>query len=257
VASVYRTVDALAERLGRSKRVYRPTLASTVVSGLFGLVLVCYALAALEATVSDEAAFAPAALFWIFVFGVAGAGLLAHALRSRGLSFELREHGFVHRAGRVETVARWDELSEVRATLSLRHNSRSGRFGYVVSLAGGRKVELPHALEGIDDIRARLDEETVRTLLPRAIADVEAGRAVAFGPFVATGEGLAFGGEALPWREVTGATTVRGVLAVGDKAKVTLLPKRDGVLAWAKAQYVDVPNGALLVALVDHFKGGR
>jgi hypothetical protein len=54
-----------------------------------------------------------------------------------------------------------------------------------------------------------------------------------------------------------GAVVVGATIAVGNRSDgVRVLPKRDGIVAWAKEAYADVPNGAVLLALVERLKEG-
>jgi hypothetical protein len=257
VDAPYRTVDTLTERLGASFRVHRLSVLASAGTLLLATTLLVPPLLVLDEIATGTAeSMTPLELVLAPVLFAAAICLFVRFFRTRDLRLDLRLHGFVHRARGVETVVPWEDVTRIRAIVSVLHSSRSGRFGYVVTSKGGAKVELPYAFEGIQEIRGVLERECARHLLPAAVAEIEARRPVSFGPFVATSAGLSYDERMLPWNEIKGAAVVRGMLAVGDKVDgIGLLPKREGVIAWARAPYVAIPNGPVLLALVEHLKG--
>jgi len=185
---------------------------------------------------------------------IAALGLIARTLRSRGLHLELRQHGLIHRARGVEVGVLWEDVAELR--VSRRNIRRWERNACTLVATNGRRLELTDELTGIAEVCSRVEQENVRRQLPRALAGVHAGRAVAFGPFAVTREGLSHRERLLTWKEVGGAAVVKGLLAIGDATRgIRILPKHDGIIAWARQRYAEVPNAALLLTLVEHLAG--
>jgi hypothetical protein len=256
VAAPYRTVDTLAERLGSSIRVHRRSASATVVTLVIvaGLLVPPYILLA-NIVSGKTVPMTPFELFLAPTLCCVAIGLLVALFRARDLQLDLRTHGFVHRVRGVETGVPWEEVTGIAPTVGIRHTARAGRFGYTITTKRGARIEIPHTFEGMPALSGVLETQCVRHLLPVALAEIEARGSVAFGPFSAARAGLSFDGRTLSWSDVKGAAVVRGMLAVGDKVNgIGVFAKRDGIVAWAKAPYVDVPDGPVLLALVEHCK---
>ena len=256
MAAPYRIVDARVERLGPSLRVHRRSAGATVVSLLLAsslLVPPFFVIADISSGTTES--MTPSGFLFALFLACAAVSILVHVFRTRDLRIDVRTHGFVHRVRSIETGVPWEDVAAIVATVGIRHSARSGRFGYILTTRGGARIELPHTFEGMVELRSVLEKECVRHLLPVAVAELRAHRPVSFGRFIATHAGLSFDDRALPWSAVKGAAVVRGWLAVGDRGNgIGVLPKRDGIVAWAKAPYVDVPDGPVLLALMEHFK---
>lgn len=199
-----------------------------------------------------------AAVVFIPVFSLISMGaalvLVVRTFRSRDLSLDLRELGFIRRAAGVETECLWDDVRDLR--LTWRHIRRWRLDGCTVTLNDGRRIALTDELEDIREIRATVERECVSRLVRSSLAAIDAGRPVPFGPFVATREGLGHRQRELPWKDVQGAKILNTKIAVGDRTQgISLLPKRDGIVAWAQEPYEDVPNAAVMLAVVDRLKG--
>ncbi len=175
------------------------------------------------------------------------AALTVYMVRSRGLQLELRRHGLIHRTHRRMVAMLWDDVVELRVT---RRNLRrwSGDSCTLVS-RDGQRLELTDQLSGVDEISARLERDHVLRLLPGCVSAVKEGRTVAFGPFTVSAEGLAHRDRRLAWKEVGGGGTAGHLLVVGDvRNGIRVLPK--GIVAWAREPYDEIPNAAVLLALV-------
>jgi hypothetical protein len=258
----YRSVDAELERLGSSTHEYRRSKLAIARAFLLASVALTLSFSLLGDVVAIVTRGSPNYLFPAMVsfpLGLVMAGfavlLVGRALHPRGLSLDLRALGFIHRLRGVETVVLWEEVARIDVTWkSVR---RFARDTCAVTTRDGRRVELTEQLAGIAEVRGVVERECTRCLLPVALKEIEAGRAVSFGPFVATSEGLAHGEDELDWEDVKGALIVRGMIAIGDTTdRVRVLPKRGGVVAWATAGYADVPNAAVLLALVERLTEG-
>jgi hypothetical protein len=252
----YRSADLKLERFGavvaqhrHSKLAVLRSIAILVGLSVVGVTAWSSAVDLLE---SDRLDGIVVALVIGVIACTAALGVIVRALRSRGLHLELRQHGLIHRARGVEVGMLWEDVAELR--VSRRNVRRWERNACTLLATNGRRLELTDELTGIADVCTRVEHENVRRQLPRALADVQAGRVVAFGPFVVTSDGLSHREHLLAWNEVGGAAVVQGFLVIGDATRgIRILPKRDGIIAWARERYAEVPNAAVLLAVVKHF----
>jgi hypothetical protein len=259
MASVpYRTADATLARFGAVVARYGHSKLAIVRSFVMLAVLSLLGVSSCVAAVDQLQGGRSDGIVVNLAVGVimctAALGVIVRALRSRGLHLELRQHGLIRRARGAEVGMLWEDVAEVR--ISRRNVRRWERNACTLLATDRRRLELTDELSGIAEVCSRVEQENVRRQLPRALADVQAGRAVAFGPFAATRDGLSHRERLLPWKEVGGAAVVQGLLVIGDTTRgIRILPKRDGIIAWARHRYADVPNAAVLLALVEHSSG--
>lgn len=253
----YRSADVTLERFGavvsrhgHSKLAVLRSVAIVVVLSLVGL----SALASLASQEPGEGTVAP---FVILIIACAAAvALVVRALGSRGMHLELRERGLIRRARRGEVGMLWDDVIELR--VSRRNVQRWVRDRCALLAADGGRLALTDELSGIAGVCSRIEGECARRQLPRVLSELDAGRAVAFGPFALTADGIAHGARRLTWKEVGGATVVAGLIVIGDATHgIRILPKRGGLIAWARERYEEVPNAAVLLTVVERSAGGR
>jgi hypothetical protein len=241
---------ALVESYGRSKRA---ALRSVAIMGFLLLMGLEACLSSLDG-LDDRAADTSVVGMLVGATALLVATFFARRMLAlRGLRLELREHGLVYRVRRAETVMLWDDVSSV--TVTRRNIRRWARDRCVLVARDGGRLVLSDPLQNIAALCSRVEEETVRRLLPRAMADLQAGHALAFGPFEVTKDGLAHASRGLAWNDVADALAMKGVLVVSDRHGIRVLPKRDGIIAWAKAPCDQVPNAAVLLRLVQQLKG--
>jgi hypothetical protein len=259
----YRAAGSLLERLGPRIRLHRRSNLTVLRTLVYVCILLVIAvpcvLEAFDILRINQETHAPVSVLVTVLSSLLpgltaptlAAWLVVRAYRSRDISLDLRKLGFVHRRGGVETTVFWEDVVRFQAT------GWSGPFGWTLSRKGGERLHLTRELDGFTSIGAVVSEECVRHLLPAALADLDARRSLRFGPFLVTQEGLAFEGRKPAWADVRVAVCIRRMLAIGDAADgVRALPKREGVLCWAKAAFVDVPNAPALMALVDRLGAG-
>jgi hypothetical protein len=253
----YRSADVTLERFGavvsrhgHSKLAVLRSVAIVVVLLLVGL----SALASLASLEPGEGIVAPFVI--LIIACTAAVSLVIRALGSRGVHLELRERGLIRRGRGGEVGMLWDDVIELR--VSRRDVRRWLRDGCTLLAADGRRFALTDELSGMAGVCSRIEEESVRRQVPRVLADLDAGRGVAFGPFELTTDGIAYGARRLAWKEVGGATVVAGLIVIGDATRgIRILPKRGGLIAWARERYEEVPNAAVLLSVVERSAGGR
>jgi hypothetical protein len=253
----YRAEDSSKERFGALVESYgRSKLALLRSVAIMGFLLLIGLNACLSSLDGPDDRAVDTWVVGIFVGATAFLAVLLFGLRMfalRGLRLELREHGLVYRVRSAETVMLWDDVAQV--TVTKRDIRRWVRDRCVLVARDGGRLVLSDQVQGIVAICSRVEEETVRRLFPQALADLQGGHALAFGPFQVTKERLAHASRSLAWNDVAGAVVMKGVFVVSDKHGIRVLPKRDGIIAWAKARCDEVPNAAVLLRLVQQLKG--
>jgi hypothetical protein len=254
----YRAAGAVEPQLGALVDSYAPsTLAGVRSVVLFGVLLLLGILTLASTFGGLDNRPADTLVFGLLAGMACCLGAVGVAVRwraTRGMHLEVREHGLTYRVGSRETVLLWEDVAEVRVT---RTNVRRWDLGGCVLVGkDGNRIVLTSQLRGIDAIGSTVERESVRRQVPRVLAELDAGRTVPFGPFAVSKAGLAHGSRELAWRDVAGATVGNGIIAIGDTTRgIRVLPKRGGLIAWAGASYDEVPNAAVLLALVQRLKG--
>jgi hypothetical protein len=162
--------------------------------------------------------------------------------RNRGLRVRVYEHGFVClRQGRT-SACRWDDVTRVWQVIRC-YGRNYWRWIEVRSRQGDKwvfdnRTDLLDNFWGLTDV---IENEVARRMLPRALADIRAGRPWLFGDLRLTRDGLEYGGEFLPWRQFKEASCDGLAIAF----------RRHGAWqAWKRIGTDQVPNLRLLLTLV-------
>lgn len=95
------------------------------------------------------------------------------------------------------------------------------------------------------EVRRALQEEATRVHLPRALAELDAGRAVEFGSATVSPQALTLDGKEIPWSEISALSIKKGFLNI----------KRDGKFFRTSLQLSYIPNFSVLASLVRHYSG--
>lgn len=227
----------------------------TVLAGVVGAVLLPLATPA-EGLETKEDLAAMAVGLWIFagVCAVMLALIVRKTLRQRRVRLRLHERGFLfHDETRRTQVFLWDEIASFLAEVSsvTAHGLVTTTFRkYTLHKATGETLRLAWNVEirDIERVADRIAEETLRRLLPRALATVEGGGMVPFGDWTVTREHLASGPDArLPWDEVRDIEAREGVIVVREHGR------RFG--SWARMAYGKMPNAHVFLPLADALRG--
>jgi hypothetical protein len=255
----FRTADSTFERFGAVIAQYGRSKLAVLRSAGLVIALCLIGLSAFTSTVDLLEGGEPERSVASLVVGVvtfaAAAAVIVRALGFRGLHLELRQHGLIRRVGGVEVGMLWEDVAELR--VARRSIRRWTRWGCSLRSGDGRRLELTDQLARIAEVCSRVEHESVARLLPRVLTDLEAGRAVAFGPFVVTRNGVEHRERHLAWAKVAQARVMGRLLVIGDATNgIRVLPKRDGIMAWAPELYAEVPNAAVLLAVVKRLASG-
>jgi hypothetical protein len=90
-------------------------------------------------------------------------------LRFRGVSLTLYENGLIYRKAGKEYAVGWDQVATYVQDVACR-----------ITRVDGQVIEFGHSVEGLDEIAAVVQEETLKLLLPQVEEAIESGAAVQF-----------------------------------------------------------------------------
>jgi hypothetical protein len=139
---------------------------------------------------------------------------------------------------------------QLRARSSKERSSTTGLAAVQLILADylGREFVFDNNVADLKRLRERVEEYTLKHLLPPALEAVREGGIVSFGPVSVSQEGLQIGAEQLPWERYDRGEAARGrltIYAVGQSKP------------FCKVATADVPNSHVLLALADAMRDER
>lgn len=184
----------------------------------------------------------------------------------RSLRFFVFSWGVSWINGPDEISARWDEVTHVWRAIT-RHSVNGSPtytdYRYTLRLADGRSRSFRGVLPArrarasgtvrlkptpgmttpvtIEQLGRLLETGVTRVQLPKAIDRLNAGQPVSFGPLTLSPSGIAVGDQSLPWSEVEGVQTRKGMVSVRKSGKW---------LVWKRVPVSDIPNFSVFDALV-------
>jgi Family of unknown function (DUF6585) len=91
------------------------------------------------------------------------------SIRGRGASLSLYEHGLSFRRGGKESTAAWDEIDSYMQESACRINTKDGEV-----------IEFGQGLTDADEIAQKIQEETLKLMLPQVQLAIRNGSTVAF-----------------------------------------------------------------------------
>jgi hypothetical protein len=244
-----------AERLGRPRfRVERPTLPADPYRPAFIAFLAC-----IPGTLCIVVGpLFPRFLGLVWVGGWVGFAVwwIARQLRRTKVHAVVYTGGFVLDDGRRFTVWHWEDVAALNTqnfdfhiynffvqvnrflATSYRLRHRDGTEYRFWSTQGPRAAQFGRLVQN----------ETHARMLPAALARLQAGESVDFGPFRMEPTGLAFHGHSVPWSEVGRVTVRQGKLLIDGVGA-------GGATATARLEVVD--NCHVFLSLLDQKLGGR
>ncbi|MEU6718102.1 DUF6585 family protein [Nonomuraea sp. NPDC046802] len=275
-ASPYDSVEHAARDAGMGERrsVFRPVRPSPAAPFIVAIpVLLCGGFIFYLLTVSGLIA----SFFGIVIIvgGLVAIGAAAVGIRMRwndyrsGQELHIYDGGAIVRGKRdLIFPFRWEET---RLLVSVIRRGHGAAYTYSYALLGsgnrpvvmGQNVMLVSVLtntadeanygdlvtaplfDRIGEWGPMLEEGVTRAHLPRALAELSAGRPVEFGPVTATPHALTIGRTEIPWGDISGVTIDNGHLYI----------KRAGKLFATSQQVSHIPNFLVLVALVREYTG--
>ncbi|MGI5166892.1 DUF6585 family protein [Spirillospora sp. CA-253888] len=243
--------QAPARRLGDPVRDFDPrpgrrrALAWLVLLGLAGAALV--PAAALYLAAGRPLLGVPAALLAVGYLGTTAWILARGALRGRGTVVTLHNGGLaVTRSGRSDIYV-WDDLVAVAVSGVQRARHARTRWRFTVATARGGTLEFGDELPDVRLLGEAVIAEVTERAVPRALAALEAGRTVRFGPFAVGPGGVDKEGRRVPWAALRDVVIANGVVAVRSADGVRELTALTGY----------TPNAVALAELCRRITAGR
>ncbi len=153
-----------------------------------------------------------------------GGGLGLLAIFSGALAWRRRPPTIrVHRRGL--SLVRGSSLERVEWRDVRRIHTNAVRYGLpllplsreaevTLELLDGRRIRLPHTLDGFLELVETVKRHVYPGLLTEYTAAFNQGRPLAFGPIVLTAQGVQQGKQVLPWQSISQATLIDGRLTV-------------------------------------------
>jgi len=189
-----------------------------------------------------------ASLLGVVFLGV-GPLALFFALRNRRLQAVTGNEGVALIENDVVSLCRWSEVATVTESQivgdlqSVLQASVRGEDHYFrVRCRDGTELVFRNFLDDLPWLAKILQRETLPHLMPPAVAALEKGEVLYFGPLVLDQEGIRSGEERrLAWDEVEDMKVANAVLLVMQRGKRW---------AWFKTPLGEVPNAHVLLALV-------
>jgi hypothetical protein len=178
-----------------------------------------------------------------------GPVLVLHARKYRRLHAIAGSEGVALVENDAVSSCRWQEVHTVQETRLvgemqsvLQASARGEDHYFRVTCRDGKELVFRNFLDDLSWLGQIIHHETLPYLLPPAVAALEKGESLDFGPLCVDPEGLRSAPEKLlSWEEVKEVTVANGLL------KVTRMGK---LWAWFKTPLSQVPNAHVLLALV-------
>ena len=200
-----------------------------------------------------------ASFAWPSIIGLAGAAQLLIGMRAVALIY--KDRLVVQQGSRTEDIL-WDDVEAVYVCTQ-KGNSDS-LFSYLpgnhqavwvetevplakfwmewteVHTRDGRVIRLPSTISDYENLSRAVQQATSARLVPKAIADLRAGRAVEFGPLTVAVDGFKVGNFRLLWDDHQCSWAEGGQIMTIDKLGIRVGPEvlTEQVPNWAVASYL-------------------
>ena len=180
----------------------------------------------------------------VIVAAAAGIWCLLWFLFYVRVRVEVCQHGICITPGRSR--ARWDEVHEIYYA-SRRLRNTPERQSLQLRTSGGKRVNLPHRFQDMDQLISIVRERVEPLLLDKATRTLELERRVSFGPLVTiTHDGLMLGRRrtTLPFDQIKSCGVIGPQFRVLDQSKTLIF-----------ARLVElIPNATVIGRLVDKLR---
>jgi hypothetical protein len=176
-------------------------------------------------------------LMWGFLFAVVAAGLALPVLPFLKLdlaAYAVTRDALVIARDDEYTVIPWAAVTQVNAPRAL-------------VTADGQTFHLPLNVEGPVRLFDAVLVRVAQRLVPPALAHVHAGGSVILGPFAVSTAAVGYQGRVLTWERAERLTVVA---SPRSEARYLVLWERGSPAPWCRVNVTLVPNGWLLVELI-------
>jgi len=168
--------------------------------------------------------------------------------RSRGTRVLLFPRGLVRLQHGAAAVCRWEDVQKVTHEMNTgsREKKLVPRHRFVVACRDGTTLDFQH-IPKTRELGERIQEATLKHLMPLALQVYQTGKPVKFGPLTVSREGVGNGKETVPWVDVKDVQI--------DKHGQLVFTTQGRWLSFAKVPVEEIPNVHVLLALVRQARG--
>lgn len=213
--------------------------------------LVCFGIAGIAAwqfVNPPKKKLEPGVLYGVMgMFGLFGTVSLFVGMKIGGQKYVLYPDRFVAVEGGQETTVHWEEVRDVYQAVH-----PSWTTYRIVTRLGGKEFNLTGELSGHRRLGDAIAERVALMLLPEAVRNIDAGRAVTFGPLRVSRAGVEVNGEMVSWNHIPSISfgpNPRPVKEAGGRiSNMMHLKLTPGVMI----EMGQIPNFKLFQALVRH-----
>lgn len=211
--------------LGTVVAEYKPRSASPVLKLVLGIVvgigsvfMVLYSIASSHVTAEDR----PGVVILGALIGAFAWLMIESWLRTVGLRVQLFAGGIVHNQFGKTTSVRWEEIILVWQQVT-KHYTNGIYTGtthlYTLQKADTTILKLNDALNNIDQLGSKIQDEVTTRLLPLAISKYLSGNPVVFGDLSVSQSGISCNRKYVAWSEVSSVQLNAGILSVKTQGK--------------------------------------
>ncbi|MEO6390458.1 MAG: DUF6585 family protein [Pyrinomonadaceae bacterium] len=236
--------------LGALQAEYKENTQTMVTTGLIGIGCIAFGLVMLY-------------YFWfgmtreswfnqiLFVIGglcalVGGISCVITYFQNRGGRVAIHENGvLIERKGKT-LAATWDEIASVTESVEKMHMNGQyvyDRYLYTIEKTNGETMAVNNLVSDVKRFGETVKRNTFARLYPQAVAKLDAGGNVSFGPLNLSADGLEAPGAKFTWSELSAVEIEGGQIEVKD---------RDGRSAF-RGNWAATPNAHLFVGLVQNY----
>jgi hypothetical protein len=209
-------------QLGNPVAVYRVSFRSSITLGIL-----CLPFAALFGYValSDESSSISIVFLLLLALLCAAGGvyyLVFYPLIHGSWRIYACTDGFVFLKGSNALPFRWDQVAFVwqRITRHYTNGVYTGTsFKYTVRRADGVEIIIDQKFRNGSQLGTQIQRKATSRLTPAALAAVNAGQTLPFGPFSVSRQGLATSKGLIPWNEVQQVSANRGMVVIQQRGQ--------------------------------------
>lgn len=183
----------------------------------------------------------------VLAMGGAGIAAISKAVRMRGLQVFVCENGLARVQRNIVETMRWDDINKVvrRTNPNPKELAIRNPFQVVLQARDGREWIFDEGVSGMSELRERIEEQTLKVMLPPAVEALQNGAVIGFGKVSISSEGMQCGRELLPWDRFDRGEIVKGrLLLYGSYSR----------RPFAKVNAAEVPNVHVLLALAEQWR---
>ena len=209
-------------QLGNPVAVYRVSFRQSIILGIL-----CLPFAVLFAFVAlDQSSESATIVFMVLLALLCAVGavyyLVFYPLIHGSWRIYACTDGLLFLKGSTPIPCRWDQVAFVwqRVTRNYTNGVYTGTtFKYTVQRVDGVEVRITQQFRNGMQLGTQIQREATSRLTPAALAAVNAGQTLQFGPFSVSRQGLATSRGMIPWNEVQQVSANRGMVVIQQRGQ--------------------------------------